>query len=202
MIKTILFDYAGVITPVSNNFDFAMKYSSKFKLSPEELMKISYENWAEAATGKISPDVFWKNISDKLNIKPDALRNMIIETFTVDKRMLKIIKDAHKNYTTVLFSNQIEDWIEKVLEENNMRDLFDHVVNSYTVGARKPEKKIFLEALRKTSSKPEETLFIDDDIKNIDAARKMRINTILFKDYKSFLKEYKKFIESDQAPSF
>jgi putative hydrolase of the HAD superfamily len=194
MVKTILFDYAGVITPVSNNFDFARKYSKRFSLTPKELMKMSYENWSETATGKLDCGSFWGQIASKLDINPVELRNLVVETFPVDKRMVELIEKTHFNYTTVLFSNQIEDWIEKVLEDNNLRNVFDYLINSYIVGARKPDKKIFNEAIRQTSTIPEEILFIDDSIENIEAAKKIGINTIHFENYDQFLKEYKKYV--------
>jgi len=58
----------------------------------------------------------------------------------------------------VLFSNQIEDWLEKVIDDNKLRNIFNYFVYSYNVGIRKP----FLEALKATDSKPEETLLVDD----------------------------------------
>jgi len=52
MIKTVLFDYAGVITPTKNNYAFALKYGKRFELTPGELMKLTYENWDEGRYGK------------------------------------------------------------------------------------------------------------------------------------------------------
>lgn len=194
MIKTILFDYAGVITPTRNNSSFAVKNSKRFGLSPDEIIKISYDGWADAAVGKVNGKDFWEKFSSKLNIKKDELISLVIETFPIDPRMIHLIKKTKKKYTTVLFSNQAKDWLEKVIEDNNFKDIFSYFVNSYTVGARKPDKKIFEEALKITNSKPEETLLIDDTLENIEAARKMGINAILFENYDQFLNEYKKFV--------
>ena len=142
-IKTVLFDYAGVITPVRNNYQFALKYSQRFGLKPEVLMKITYDNWSDAATGKLDCYTFWKQIANKLSISPEELRDLVIDTFPVDKRMINIIRKTHQKYTTVLFSNQIKDWVEKVIEDNKIQDIFDHLINSYIVGARKPDEKMF-----------------------------------------------------------
>lgn len=194
MIKTILFDYAGVITPTRNNSSFAVKNSKRFGLSPDEIMKISYDGWADAAVGKGDGENFWEKFSSKLNIKKSDLISLVIETFPIDPRMVHLIKKTKKKYTTVLFSNQVKDWLEKVIEDNNFKDIFSYFVNSYTVGARKPDKKIFEEALKITNSKPEETLLIDDTLENIEAARKMGINAILFENYDQFLREYQEIV--------
>lgn len=194
MIKTVLFDYAGVITPTKNNYIFAFENSKRFGLSPKELMQMTYENWDETVVGKQKCSVFWGQIADKLNIEPDELKKLVIDTFPIDKRMVDVIKKTKENYTTVLFSNQIKDWLEKVIEDNKLKDLFNYLVNSYNVGAKKPDQKIFLEALRRTSSKPEEVLFIDDALENIEAAKQMGINAIQFDNFEQFLTQYKKCV--------
>lgn len=194
MIKTILFDYAGVITPTKNNYYFALENCKRFNLSPKELMQMTYENWTETALGKQKCSFFWGQIAKKLNIKPEELRRLVIETFPVDKRMVDVINKTKVNYTNVLFSNQIKDWIEQVVKDNKLENSFDYVINSYIVGARKPDKEIFLEALKRTSSKPEEVLFIDDSIENIEAAKKMGINVIHFINFEQFLDEFKKYV--------
>lgn len=195
MIKTILFDYAGVITPTSNNYDFAVKNCKRFNLTPKELMQMTYENWAETALGKQKCSFFWGTIAKRLNIKPDELRDLVIETFPVDKRMVDIINKSKTRYITVLFSNQIEDWIEQVIKENKLKNSFHFLINSYIVGARKPDEAIFKEALKKTSSKPKEVLFIDDSLENIEAAKKMGINAIHFNSFEQFLVEFKTYID-------
>ena len=195
MIKTVLFDYAGVISSTKNNYIFAVKNCKRFGLTPKELMQITYEDWDKAAVGELKKNVFWKQIANKLRIEPKKLKQLVINTFPINKKMVEIIKKTKKNYITVLFSNQVKDWLEKVVDDNKIRDVFNYFVNSYNVGVRKPDKKIFFEALRITKSKPEETLLIDDSPENIKAAIKLGINVIEFKNFKQFLVQYKKFID-------
>lgn len=195
MIKTVLFDYAGVITPTKNNFIFATNNSKRFGLTPKELMQMTYENWAETALGKQKDSIFWGQIASKLSVGSEELMDLVIETFPVDKRMVDIIEKTKKIYTTVLFSNQIKSWLEKVIDDNKLRSIFTHLVNSYNVGFRKPDREIFLEALKITDSKPEETLFVDDSSENIEAAKQMGINAIQFDNFEQFLTQYKKYVD-------
>lgn len=178
MIKTILFDYAGVLTPTVDNFVFAEKYHKRFKMTPKKLMKKSYKNWDMAVIGKLPKGKFWKDIGEELSIDPDELRDLVIRTFPIDNELINFIDKTKDHYTIAMVSNQIEDWLEKVIDDNNLKNKFHYFINSYTVGARKPDPKIFLEALRQTKSKPEETLFIDDSLENIEAAKKLGMQTI------------------------
>ena len=195
MIKTIIFDYAGVITPTRDKSNFANKYSDRFGMKTPKLMDILYKNWDAAAIGVMSDKQYWSELGKNLKIEPEELKNLIIETFPIDQRIIKIIDSIKDQYTIIMVSNQIEDWLEKVIEENNLKDKFHYFTNSYHAGAAKPDKKIFMEALEKSNSKPEETLFIDDSTKNIFAAKNLGMETIQYNTYKQFVKELKQYIK-------
>lgn len=194
MIKTIFFDYAGVITPTRDNLDFAKKYCKRFGLTEKELMEITYTNFGEAAVGKIPDERFWGDIAQKLHIDPEEIKKLLIGTFPIDPRMIKLIDKIKGRYIIVMVSNQLESWLEKVIYDNNLRSKFHFFVNSYQIGVRKPDKEIFLAALKKSNSKPDETLFIDDASKNIIAAQELGINGIQFDTYEQFISDFKKII--------
>ena len=59
---------------------------------------------------------------------------------------------------------------------------FDGVVVSGEEGIKKPDPKIFQLLLDRYNLRPEETVFFDDHIENIIAARELGIHGILFKD--------------------
>lgn len=145
MIKTIIFDYAGVLTPTRDNSFFAQQYHKRFGLTPQELMKKTYNNFGKAAIGKISDDQFWNDISRELNVDPDEVKDLIIKTFSIDPRMIEIIDKIKDRYTIIMTSNQLEGWLEKVIDDNNLRDKFHFFVNSYHVGVKKPELKKYVE---------------------------------------------------------
>ena len=62
--------------------------------------------------------------------------------------------------------------------------LFDDIIISGHMGTIKPNREIFELALAKHNLVPDECIFIDDQIENIEAAQEVGIhNSILFKDY-------------------
>ena len=54
----------------------------------------------------------------------------------------------------------------------------DELYVSYKIGALKPSRRFFEFILDKENVKPEETLFIDDGPKNVEAAKSIGVNTI------------------------
>ena len=45
---------------------------------------------------------------------------------------------------------------------------------------RKPESRIFTYAINRIQCNPQECIFVDNSVKNLDAAQKTGINTVLF----------------------
>ncbi len=189
MIKTIIFDYAGVITPTPDKMEFARKNHLRFGVSVEELLRVFYKNFDRAAVNEISEKEYWEMIGEELKIDPLVIRQEIIEAFPEDPRVVELIKKLKTDYQLIMMSNQIEDWLEEVIDQNSLRGSFDFFLNSYQVKFKKPDEQIFRLALEKSRSKPEEILFIDDRRENVEAAGGIGIQTIQFKSYEQFMDE-------------
>jgi len=66
-----------------------------------------------------------------------------------------------------------------VIEALGLNRFFESVILSYEVGAKKPETRIYLTALRTLKLKPEECIFVADEISDLEGARKIGLKTIL-----------------------
>jgi putative hydrolase of the HAD superfamily len=159
MIKTIIFDYAGVITSTRDNYLFATKYADNFGMNPHELMEKTYKNWGEASLDHITSHQFWSEAAKELNVAGKELKELLIQTFPIDIRMIELIRSLKDKYTIVMMSNQIDDWLEGEIDKYNLRDTFDYFLNSYQVGLKKPDPRIFELVVQKTGSSFEECLF-------------------------------------------
>lgn len=69
---------------------------------------------------------------------------------------------------------------------------FSPVILSFEVNCMKPQRRIYLIALRMLNAKPDECVFIDDHRKCLIPARKLGMRTILFKNSKQLMRELKK----------
>lgn len=71
-------------------------------------------------------------------------------------------------------------WHAAYLEEKfDWMSLFKERFYSFTLGARKPDPKIYLAALKRSQLSPNKVLFIDDRQENISGARELGFQTIL-----------------------
>lgn len=65
-------------------------------------------------------------------------------------------------------------------------DYFDGMVTSFEARAAKPDAAIFNYAVEQLGIKPEETLFFDDGIANVDAARALGFEAVLVEPGREF----------------
>lgn len=93
----------------------------------------------------------------------------------------------------VASSAHVKEWVEYCELTYDYHKLFDKIVYSYEVGVSKPNKDIFLSLLKKLKVKPEQCLYIDDYIKNIDAAKELGMETIQFISARDLKKQLLKY---------
>lgn len=110
-----------------------------------------------------------------------------------DYKLFKKIKDKNPNVRIIIATNHVS-FIRNFIGESFGVDYLDDVLISAEIHKIKPNFDFFEHILNKYQLKPNELLFLDDNIENTDAAEKLGINTIyvnensdLFKSICSFL---------------
>ena len=71
---------------------------------------------------------------------------------------------------------------------------FEGIVVSGEEKTRKPFKKIYDITINRFNLKPDETLFIDDNLRNIKGAKKLGINTIHYSSPKKLKADLIKYL--------
>ena len=125
----------------------------RVKLFPEyeEWIRIYYSRWEEMLGKQIDGTVtILKQLIDNPNYKVVALTNWSAETFPI------------------------------ALERFDFLHWFEGIVVSGTEKMRKPFNEIYVLTLNRFNIEASQSLFIDDNARNIEAAKKMGVNTIRF----------------------
>jgi putative hydrolase of the HAD superfamily len=81
---------------------------------------------------------------------------------------------------TAILSNGVPEVMERVARERALEGTFDAVVVSYEVACAKPDPAIYTLTLQRLGVGAGESLFVDDRAENIDAARRLGLETLLF----------------------
>jgi len=119
-------------------------------------------------------------------------RKMIRGIFEDSIEVLRQLKD--KNYKCYVLSNWSAETFEGIPIDYPFMQLFDGLLISGEDKLIKPDQAIYELAKKRFNLDPEETVFIDDKLENIEAAQKMNFKTIHLTDPKNIEMEIKKFL--------
>jgi HAD superfamily hydrolase (TIGR01549 family) len=180
MIKTIIFDFGDVFVNLDKQATFRELKKSNIKELSEELQKAN----REYETGLISTEDFIRSYVNKYsNLTSEGMItawNAILIDFPKYRfQFIKKLSEENK-FQLILLSNTNEahiDWIkQRIPFFKEFKSCFDAFYLSHEINLRKPNSDIFQYVLEKHQLNPEECLFIDDTLENIETAKNLGIN--------------------------
>ena len=209
-IKTIIFDFGGVVT--NSPIEGFKKLEKTHGYSKGLITRINMNNpdnnaWARSERGEIEIDTFLSQFEQEaLEIGHDINADEILIQLYGSPRPImikKIISLSKSNkYKLICLTNVlkgIKKFMPKEREEvvNNIMSYFDKIYESYKIGMRKPEARIYEYIIKDLEINPKETIFLDDLGMNLKTARQLGINTIKVIDPIDAIKTLDQFIESE-----
>jgi len=129
---------------------------------------------------------FWKVLLGNLGIRERPIliqeltelrKNHVLTRFRLYDNVISVLSTLRKNYKLALVSNCFVG-LSDVLRALNLTHFFECIILSYEVGVRKPDRRIYLEALQRLKLRPEESVFVSDAISDL-GAREVGLKTIL-----------------------
>jgi putative hydrolase of the HAD superfamily len=181
-VTTIIFDWAGVFCSPGEPFSHPL-LPKLTGLGVDQLGAETKDLQERYYRGQTSSEEFWRVVIEKFNLTTltvEDLREAYLNSYTVYHEMLALAETLKKRFTTILLSNLTPEMMDDIITKHDVKRYFHHTIFSNEVGRVKPEPEIFTIALEKAGAKYQETLFIDDGTKNIEAARSLGMRTILF----------------------
>lgn len=201
-IKTIIFDFGGVVT--NSPIEGFKKLEDTYGYAKGLITSINMNNpnnnaWAQSERGEINIDTFLSQFEkEALEIGQKINANEILMQLYGSLRPImvnKIISLAKsKKYKLICLTNVlkgIKKFMPKEREEdvNNIMSYFDVIYESYKIGMRKPESRIYEYIIENLAIIPNEAVFLDDLGMNLKTAKKLGINTIKVVDPEESIKE-------------
>ena len=142
---------------------------------------------------------FWSLMLKKLRIPPrpellDALQevrnNRLATMYKLYGGVPEMLGVLKKKYKLALVSNCALG-ADKIIQSLGLNDFFKCIILSYKVGVRKPDKRMYLEALKCLRLEAEECVFVADEISDLEGAREIGLVTILVRQGSSTFQDAK-----------
>lgn len=192
MIKTILFDTDGVLVRGGR---FSDHYAEKYGVSTDITGRFFVTEFKNCLIGKADlkekllpflGEWQWRGTVDELLEYWFQSENVIDTNLVSQIHFLK-----NSGIRCYLTTNQEKYRTEFLKNQMGLGSLFDEIFSSAYIGFCKPQKEFFLYVINTVKIKSEETLYFDDDEKNIESAQNMGIHSYLYKDFSDFEKALK-----------
>lgn len=190
-INTIIFDIGSVLVQ-QVPLEISLRQENP-KFIPEELIDQLVKIWCSSGTeqGSLEEQITTACIkASEYGIKGplkqymkyialESLRNIESCDYTIP--MLRSLKMA--GYKLYILSNWGKWHFEELQKRNEFREFlqyFDGGIVSYQVGLKKPDRKIYEVLIDKYNIDPTSAVFYDDKPENIQAAKEVGLNAVVF----------------------
>lgn len=192
MIKNVIFDLGNVLL----NFN-PIQYLHE-KIDDEEKVREVFkeiflsEEWVMLDKGVITEKEAIRRICSRSNENDHFIRlamNNWYEMLTPIENSVEFLKELkNKGYNLYYLSNFHMLAFEIVTKKYNFFKLFSGGVVSYKENLLKPDKSIYEKLIDRYKINPQESVFIDDTLVNIEGAKKLEFEVIHFTDIEDLKK--------------
>lgn len=191
-IKNIIFDLGGVFL----NIDFQLTNQAFIKLGVSHFNDMFTQHYSNPLfelleTGKINEEEFYELFrqESKVNLSNEQIKtawNALLLDFPPER--IDWLEKIGNKYRIFLFSNTNQIHYDYFIEDfatqfpgKSFDSFFQKAYYSQHLGLRKPYPASFRAILEEQELEASETLFIDDTIKNVEAAQTLGLQTIHLK---------------------
>jgi len=198
-IKTIVYDYGGVISKKQNK-ELVHKMCKILNIPAQQFFSFYTKERKDYDSALINAKTYWAKMI-KLMDRQIELKDIdqLIEFDTkswldINKETIEYIKSIKDKVKLALLSNMTFEVLEEI-KNLDWIGYFDTKIFSCEEKVSKPDDRIYHICIKKAKVEPQHILFIDDSIVNLHAAQKMGINILEFTD----CKDMKNIIENEYA---
>lgn len=185
---TVIFDLGEVIIDLNGNAVVEeLKSASGKDLDYKELI-VSSPLLQLYETGQMSEAEFRSGMNELLQLsfsdqEFDRIWNLMLHNIPVNR--LQLMESLKTNYQVMILSNtnpiherKFDEIVASQIEGKKMSDMVHHAHYSHDLGFRKPDRNIYQSIISKHVLTPGRTLFLDDRLDNVEAARETGIHAV------------------------
>jgi len=187
--NTLIFDWGGVLMRTED--DRGRRYwEAQLGLPAGAADRAVFESaaWREAQLGLCTVGECWTAIGRSLGLTPTRLAQFRRDFWAGDQLNRPLIQRIHRWRAAgspvakiALLSNYSPE-LDNLLDEHQVRSLFNPVIVSAYEGIMKPASRLFWRALNRIGVSPAEALFVDDFSGNVAGARSVGLHAVQFRD--------------------
>ncbi len=194
-VRAVIFDWGGVMESLPDD-ELVAEWERRLALGPGTLPEVLWGGiWRQYSIGAITQEGYLRHVADGLDFPDVGAADRLLEDLNADNRfhtdVVTVARALRGRYKVALLTNAFpgqDDWIRERFGLD-VHTAFDVYINSAYVGLRKPAPAIFHLALERLGVAPQQAVFLDDGLRNVDSARELGIHAVQFVDPSTSLAE-------------
>ncbi len=199
-IQAVSFDIGGVLeyTPRTG---WVEKWETNLNLKPGAIAEKLGPVWQAGSIGTMPLEQVEKNIRELLKLEPAQFEAIMADIWqeyvgTPNVELTEYFASLHLRYKTGIISNSFVGAREREEALYHFGEICDQIIYSHEVGVGKPDPRIFEITCEQLGVQPAEMIFVDDVAGHLEAARKLDIQAILFKDNAQTIADIERYLEA------
>jgi epoxide hydrolase-like predicted phosphatase len=212
-MEAVISDFGGVLTsPLAGSFAVFEETSG---ISLEQLgtaiaafgARLGANPLFELETGRLSEPEFLSSLAEQLStqlgrpVDLDGFGERYFANLKPNERVIDYMRELRgRGYKLAICTNNVREWEARWRAMLPVDEIFDVVVDSAFVGARKPEPRIYELTLERLGVSAEAALFIDDLEANCEGARALGMTAIWFQSTEQTIDDVEAILAGDGRP--
>jgi epoxide hydrolase-like predicted phosphatase len=185
-IRAVVFDIGGVLADCEP-MDFGRRAEAEHGLPPGSLGAGLEEVWAAGAIGGITEADVTAALLERSGLTAEQVDALLAEMWrqylgVANTELIEWARALRPAYRTGILSNSFVGAREREQALFGFDELVDDLVYSHEVGLSKPDPAIWELTARRLSVEPTEVAFLDDQRRNVEAAREFGFAAVLFEN--------------------
>jgi putative hydrolase of the HAD superfamily len=200
MIRAVFFDFGGVLIRDEDNSEREV-WEKRLGMSPGELAATVFESEAaaRASVGEVTTAEMWQYIGERLQLDDKQCRQLQADFFRGDNLNIELLEFAEAlqpRYRLAILSNAWSDARRVFSQVYGLDAIFETMIISAEIGLAKPDPRIYHLAVERLDARPEEAIFLDDRLENIEAAQAVGLRAVHFRDNAQAIAEMRAYLDA------
>lgn len=182
--RAIVFDFGGVMTIESNREVVVNFLCRSFSLSQEQFEVVNQQKRAAVKEGKTDEEFWLKYAAEHDVWLPEdwttSFHQVMKQAIGVNSQMYELVNELKTRNMPIALLSNIDERLGKIIRDFGLYEPFEPCLLSYQLGLEKPDPQIYQVLLKEMNLPAEDIIFIDDRAENIEAAKHLGLDAILF----------------------
>ncbi|PVC89904.1 hydrolase [Streptomyces sp. CS090A] len=200
----VILDIGGVLefTPDTG---WVQRWEEKLELAPGTVDERLRDVWEAGSVGTIGEQEVREQVAARLALDAGRLEAFMGDLWAEylgipNEELMAYLRGIRRHCALGILSNSFVGARERETALYRFDELVDEIVYSHEIGINKPDPRAFEAACATLGVRPEDCLFVDDVVINVEAARALGMQAHLYEDNARTIARIAAHVESGRAP--